>query len=88
MSNVKLSDIITAIPALTENGSNWSIFKMRFRLALTPYGLYHHFVPNSKNLRPWNPIPYGTTTPTEEQTKLKEQYDLDFAKWEKNDDTA
>jgi len=59
-STTKLSDIFTAIPALVENGSNWSIFKMRFRLALTPYGLYHHFVPDNKNVKPVDPIPAGT----------------------------
>jgi len=90
MSSAKLSDIITAIPALTENGSNWSIFKMRFRLALSPYGLYHHYVPDTKNPKPTNPIPFGTAenTLTDDQKKLREKYDEDMAKWEKNDDTT
>ena len=92
MSNAKLSDIITAIPALSENGSNWSIFKLRFCLTLSPHGLYHFFVPDPDHTKPVNPIscmiaePRGTLTETEQ--KLKEKYDEDLAKWEKNNDTA
>jgi hypothetical protein len=92
MSNAKISDIITAIPALAENGSNWSIFKLRFRLALSPHGLYHFFVPDPDHTKPVNPIsrtiaePRGTLTETEQ--KLKEKYDDDLAKWDKNNDTA
>jgi len=71
MSNPRLSDIITAIPALNDNGSNWSIFKIRFHLALTPYGLYHHYVPDPKHAKPVNPSgraladPKGTITEIE-----------------------
>jgi hypothetical protein len=90
MSTAKISDIITAIPSLAENGSNWSIFKMRFRLALTPYGLYHHVVPDNNIPKPVDPlssIAAGTTL-TADQKKAKEQYDEDLAKWDRNGDTA
>jgi hypothetical protein len=89
MSNAKLSDIITAIPALAENGSNWSIFKLRFRLALSPHGLYHHFVPDTSHTKPVNPISRtvpGTLTDIEQ--KLKDKYMDELAKWEKDNDTA
>ena len=87
-STTKLSDIVSAIPALTENGSNWSIFKMRFRLALTPYGLYHHFVPDTRNPKPKDPTPKAAATLTTDQTKAKEKYEEDLAKWDKDDTTA
>jgi len=72
MSNPKLSDIITAIPVLSETGANWSIFKMRFRLALLPHGLYHFYVPDKRHQKPVNPIKRTigpTDTLTQDETK-------------------
>ena len=92
MSNTKLSDIITAIPALLENSLNWSIFKLQFHLTLSPHGLYHFFVPDPHHMRPINPITRTITklrgTLTETEQKLKEKFDEDLVKWEKNNDIA
>jgi hypothetical protein len=95
MQNAKVSDIVTAIPALTDNGSNWSIFKLRFRLALSPHGLYHSYTPPSANSgeenRAKKPVnPTGSTitdpkgTPTEAEVKLKTKYEEDLPVWERN----
>ena len=90
MSTAKISDIITTIPSLTKNGLNWSIFKMCFCLALMPYSLYHHIILDNKNVKPVDPLSSvaAGTTLTADQTKAKEQYDDDLAKWEKNSDTV
>ena len=90
MSTAKISDIILAIPSLAKNRSNWSIFKMRFRLTLTPYGLYHHVIPDNKNVKPVDPLSSvaAGTTLTADQKKVKEQYEGDLAKWERNSDMA
>ena len=92
MSNPRLSDIITAIPALNENGSNWSIFKIRFHLALFPYDLFHHYVPDLKHPKPVNPVSRLSSDPkgilTEAETKLKDKFDNELAKWERDEEIA
>ena len=55
-----------------------------------PYGLYHHVVPDTKIPKPTDPlssIAAGTTL-TPDQKKVKEQYDEDLVKWERNGDMA
>jgi hypothetical protein len=50
MSNnqqTKISEIISAIPVLTDSRSNWSIFKMQFTLVLEPYNLLNFYNGNA-----------------------------------------
>ena len=93
MSNPRLSDIATATPALNKNSSNWSIFKIRFRLTLSPgYGLYHHYVPDLKYAKPTNSSGQALTDPkrtmTEAEVGLKEKFEDELGKWEKNEDIS
>lgn len=89
MQSVKSSDIITAIPPLAENGSNWSIFKMRFRLALSSNGLYSHYVFDGKKSKPIDPTTHTPADPkgsiTESETKLNEMYENEADQWDKDE---
>jgi gag-polypeptide of LTR copia-type len=92
-TSTRLSDIISAVPALTEDGSNWSIFKMRFRLALIPHGLYHFYVPDKENPKPVDPISRILADPksaqlTEVEIKLRDKYNEEMVKWKRSEDIA
>jgi hypothetical protein len=94
MSNnqqTKISEIVSTIPVLTDSGSNWSIFKIWFTLALEPYNLLNFYNGNASASKPQEPAKMqGTsTTPlTGEEQKAINEYNRKLAKWTKDESTA
>jgi DNA-binding beta-propeller fold protein YncE len=94
MSNnqqTKISEIVSAIPVLTDSGSNWSIFKMRFTLTLEPYNLldfYNENVSANKVQEPAKMQGTSTTPLTAEEQKAINEYNGKLAKWTKDKSMA
>jgi hypothetical protein len=94
MSNnqqTKISEIVSTIPVLTDSGSNWSIFKIRFTLTLELYNLLDFYNRNASASKPQEPAQMqGTsTTPlTAEEQKAINEYNGKLAKWTKDKSMA
>src|SRR5882672_3242144 len=86
MCDAGLSDIISAIPTLAEDASNWQIFEIRFRLALSVYGLYPHFIAEKNHTKLVDPI--SRRTSTEVEPKLMERDEDEREKWDKDEDIS